>query len=55
MNWLGLKNSARANQLDCVISYFFQPHLMLHAYVRIFDVTGTIENFLETKQGLIFL
>ena len=25
---------------------------MLHACVRTFDVTGTVEFFLETKQGL---
>ena len=25
---------------------------MLHACVRTFDVTGTVENFLGTKQGL---
>ena len=24
---------------------------MLHIYVRIFDMMGTVENFLETKQG----
>ena len=26
---------------------------MLHAYVQKFDVTGTVEIFLGTKQGLI--
>ena len=26
---------------------------MLHACVRRFDVTGTVEKILETKQGLI--
>ena len=25
---------------------------MLYAYVRIFDMMGTVEFFLETKQGL---
>ena len=39
---LGLKDSARANQLDCVISYFFQLHLMFHTCVRRFDVIGTV-------------
>ena len=34
--------SARANLLDCVISYFFQLYLMLHVYVRRFDVMGTV-------------
>ena len=31
MDYLDLKDSACANQLDCVISYFFQLYLMLHA------------------------
>ena len=39
------------NQLDYVISYFFQLHLMFHACVRTFDVTDTVEIFLGTKQG----
>ena len=39
-------------QLNYIISYFFQLHLMLHACVRRFDVTGTVGNFLGTKQGL---
>ena len=47
-----LKNLYRANQLDCVISYFFHLHLMLHAYVRKFDVTVTVANFLPTERGL---
>ena len=38
-------------ELNCVISYFFQLHLMLHACVRTFDVTGTVENFLGTVTG----
>ena len=38
------------NQLDCVISYFFQLHLVLHACVRKLDVTGTVQNSLETKR-----
>ena len=51
MNKLNLKDSSRRLQLNCVISYFFQLHLILHAYVRRFDVMGTVETFLETKQG----
>ena len=47
MDQLGLKNLSRANQLDCVISYFFQIYLMLHACVEKFDVTCTLENFLR--------
>ena len=52
MNKLDLKDSSRSNQLDCIISYLFQLHLMLHACVQKFDVMGTVEIFLETKQGL---
>ena len=51
MDYLDLKDSARANQLDCIISYFFQLHLILHACVQTFDVTGTREKKLRTKQG----
>ena len=40
------------NQLDCVISYFFQLHLMLHACVERFDVMGTVGKILKTKRGL---
>jgi hypothetical protein len=52
MNQLCLKDSSRGNQLDYVISYFFQLYLMLHACVQRFDVTGPVRNFLETKQSL---
>ena len=31
------------------MSYFFQLHLILHAYVRRFDMIDTVEKFLETK------
>ena len=27
---------------------------MFHVYVRIFDVTSTVENFLKTKQGKLW-
>jgi hypothetical protein len=47
-----LKRLSRGNQLDYVISYFFQLHLMLYACVQIFNVTGPVRNFLETKQSL---
>jgi len=36
----------------CVISYFFQLHLMLHACVRRFDVTDTIGNFWKLNMAL---
>ena len=49
---IGIKNSSRANQLDCIISYFFQLHLMLYACVEKFDVTDTVGNFSGTKQVL---
>ena len=54
MDYSGLKNSSQGNQLDYVINYFFQLHLMLHAYVQKIDVTDTIEIFLRTKPGLVF-
>ena len=38
-------------QLFCIISYFFQLHLMLHVCVRRFDVMSTVGNFLGTKHG----
>jgi hypothetical protein len=41
------------NQLDCVISYFFQLHLIFHACIQNFDVTDTVRNFLTTKQAYI--
>ena len=43
------------NQLDCVVSYFFQLHLMLHICVRKLDVTGTVEKNLETKHTQSFI
>ena len=46
------KDLSRANQLDYVISYFFQLHLMLHTCVRKFDVTGTVEKILGSEWGL---
>ena len=45
-------DSSRGNQLDCIISYFFQLHLLLHACVERFDVTGIVGKFLGTKRGL---
>ena len=41
--------SARANLLDCVISYFFQLYLILHVYIRKFDVTDTVEKILGSE------
>ena len=49
MDLLGLKDLSRPNQLNCVISYFFQLHLMFHTCVRRFDMTGTVRNFLKAK------
>jgi len=31
-------------QLFCIISYFFQLHLMLHACIRKSNVTSTVDN-----------
>ena len=50
-----LKNLSRHLQLSCVISYFFQLHLMLHANIWRFDVMDTVWKFLKTKQGLSFV
>ena len=47
-----LKDSSCANQLDCVISYFFQLHLMLYVYVERFDVMDIVGKILGTKRGL---
>ena len=51
MDQLGLKDSSRHLQLNCVINYFFQMHLMLHACVRRFDMMSTLGKKLEIKQG----
>jgi hypothetical protein len=32
-------------QLNCVISFFFRLHLVLHACAARFDVTGTVALF----------
>ena len=45
MDYLGLKDSSRQLQVNCVISYSFYLHLMLHAYAARFDVTRNLENF----------
>ena len=34
---------------------FFYLHLVLHACAARFDVTGTAQNFLESKQALILV
>ena len=39
-------------QSDSVTSYFFQLHLIQYACTPRFDVTGTVEFFLKSKQGL---
>ena len=43
------------NQLNCVISYFFQLHLMLHACIQKFDVTCTVQTFLGNKRQVCWL
>ena len=48
-------DSSRMNQLDCVLIYFFQLHLILHTCVRKLDVTGTVEKSWETKRCLSFI
>ena len=54
MNKLGSKNSFHHLQLNCVISYFFKLHLMLHACVQKFDVTENFEKNLELNRTLQF-
>ena len=43
---------SRYLQLNCVINYFFQLYLILHAYVRRSDVMGNVEKNFGTKQSL---
>jgi hypothetical protein len=50
---------SRDLQLNCVISFFFRLHLVLHACAARFDVTGTVTLFgfsfwvlMSTKQAL---
>jgi len=44
---IGLKDSSRDFQPNCVISLFFYLHLMFHACVQRFD--GMDENFFGRK------
>ena len=46
MDYLGLKDSSHDFSANCVISFFFRLHLVLHACAARFDVTGNLENFL---------
>jgi len=46
-----LKDTSRADQLVCVISYFFKLYLMLHVCVQKFDVTENLEIFWELNRG----
>ena len=41
------------NQLECVISYFFQVYLMLHACVGKLDVLSTVQKSLELNAALV--
>ena len=45
MDYLGLKDSSRQLQANCVISYSFYLYLMLYACAARFDVTKNLENF----------
>jgi hypothetical protein len=42
---LGSKDLSRDLQLNCVISFLFHLHLVLHACAARFDVTGTVALF----------
>ena len=46
MDYLGLKDSSRQLRTNCVISYSFYLHLMLHVCAARFDVTRNLEFFL---------
>jgi len=48
-----LKRFARHFQLNYVINYFLQLHLILYACIRRFDVTGTIGKFLELNRAYV--
>ena len=45
MDYLGLKDSSRQLQTNCVISYSFYLYLMLHACAARFDVTRNLKKF----------
>ena len=45
MDYLGLKDSSHDFSANCVISFFFRLHLVLHACAARFDVTKNLENF----------
>ena len=45
MEQLGLKDSSRDLQVNCVISYLFYLYLMFHACAARFDVTGNLVKF----------
>ena len=45
MDYLGLKDLSRQLRANCIISYSFYLHLMLHAFTVRFDVTGNLEKF----------
>ena len=46
MNYLSLKDSSHDFSVNCIISFFFRLHLVLHACAAKFDVTVTIQKFL---------
>ena len=47
MDYLVLKDSSRQLHVNCVISYSFYLHLMLHLYAARFDVTSNLRKFLD--------
>ena len=46
MDYLGLKDSSHDFSANCVISFFFRLHLVLHVCAVRFDVTDTVQKFL---------
>ena len=45
IDYLGLKDSSRQLRANCVISYSFYLHLMLHTCAARFDVMGNLKIF----------
>jgi len=47
MEQLGLKDSSRDLQTNCIISFYFHLYLVLHTYTTRFDVTWNLKNFVH--------
>ena len=47
IDYLGLKDSSHDFSANCVISFFFRLHLVLHTCAARFDVMGTAQKILD--------